>query len=346
MQLRPKIAVLGPIPHDRITTHRGDVIEKYGCVLYTVAALASLLDGEGQICPIVHVRRKDEEAVKRELAQFRNVDLTGVRATTGRGDVVELEYVDQNKRTERQTGFMSQIVPEDVEFALDADAFVCVPITDYQVSESTLAYIKQHSAATILLDAHGPTNALTKGGARHHRLWIDRDSWLPHVDILKMNLEEAGCSWFPSEMALEHHDAGNPIPEEQLPVFAEHCLRHGVQAVCVTLDQRGCVAYHLDDSGGLVEEEIPRIVVDDVVDATGAGDSFAAGMAFGFLQDHDIVSAARYGNAMGAQRVSGSGLDVYRPLAETNKQIARTYGAAVKAEPNPQLGRAPRQTAR
>ena len=91
------------------------------------------------------------------------------------------------------------------------------------------------------------------------------------------------------------------------------------------------MAYHLDESGGLVEEEIPRIVVDDVVDATGAGDSFAAGMAFGFLQDHDIVSAARYGNAMGAQRVSGSGLDVYRPLAETNKQIARTYGAPVRA---------------
>ena len=93
-----------------------------------------------------------------------------------------------------------------------------------------------------------------------------------------------------------------PSPEEQLPEFAEHCLRHGVQAVCVTLDERGCVAYHLDDSGGLVEEEMPRIVVDDVVDTTGAGDSFAAGMAFGYLQDADIVSAARYGNAMGAQR--------------------------------------------
>jgi sugar/nucleoside kinase (ribokinase family) len=67
-------------------------------------------------------------------------------------------------------------------------------------------------------------------------------------------------------------------------------------------------------------------VIEHVVDTTGAGDSFAAGMAFGYLQDRDIVRAAHYGNAMGAQRCSGSGLNVYLSLAETNKQIARTYG--------------------
>ena len=47
---------------------------------------------------------------------------------------------------------------------------------------------------------------------------------------------------------------------------------------------------------------MPRIPVEHVVDTTGCGDSFAAGMAFGYLQDHDIVQAAQYGNAMGAQR--------------------------------------------
>jgi adenosine kinase len=155
---------------------------------------------------------------------------------------------------------------------------------------------------------------------------VERDCWLPHIDILKMNLEEAGCSWFPSPAALEHHDAGAPIAEEQLPEFAEHCLRHGVRAVCVTLDQRGCVVYWLDDAGGLAEQVVPRIPVEHVVDTTGAGDSFAAGMAFGYLQDRDIVRAAQYGNAMGAQRVSGSGLDVYRSLPETDKQLALSYG--------------------
>ena len=63
---------------------------------------------------------------------------------------------------------------------------------------------------------------------------------------------------------------------------------------------------------------------------TGAGDSFAAGLAFGYLQDADVVRAAQYGNAMGAQRCTGSTLDVYLPLPQTNKQLADTYGSAFK----------------
>jgi sugar/nucleoside kinase (ribokinase family) len=141
-------------------------------------------------------------------------------------------------------------------------------------------------------------------------------------------VEEAGCSWFPSQIAQEADAAGTPLPPEKLPEFAEHCLRHGVRAVCVTLDERGCVAYWLDESGGLAERVVPRIPVGHVVDTTGAGDSFAAGMAFGYLQDGDIVRAAQYGNAMGAQRCTGSALDVYLSLAQTDKQLADTYGTS------------------
>ena len=320
------VVVLGPIPRDRITTHNGEVFEKYGCALYTVAALAALLDDDDRILPIVHVRREDEEPIKELLAQFPNVDLTGIRSASDHGAVVELTYTDQANRIEQQTGFMDPITPADVEFALHADAFVCVPITDYEVGQATLAYIKQHSAGTVLLDAHGPTSTLVIGGERRRRLWVERDSWLPHIDLLKMNLEEAGCSWFPSPAALEHHDAGAPIPPEQLPDFAEHCLRHGVKAVCVTLDERGCAAYWLDEAGELVERIVPRIPIEHVVDTTGAGDSFAAGLAFGYLQGADVARAAQYGNAMGAQRCTGSTLDVYLPLQQTNKQLADTYG--------------------
>lgn len=325
------VAVLGPIPLDRITTHRGEVFKKYGCALYTVAALAALLDDEDRIYPVVHVRREDEGPIKDLLSVFPNVDLTGIRSASDHGAVVELTYVDQNTRIEKQTGFMAPITPADVEFALHADAFVCVPITDYEVGQATLAHIKQHSAGTILLDAHGPTSTLMIGGERRRRLWVERDSWLPYVDILKMNEEEAGCSWFPSQIAQGHVDAGTPLPADQLPEFAEHCLRHGVQAVCVTLDESGCVAYRLDDAGEIVERTVPRIPVEHVVDTTGAGDSFAAGMAFGYLQNADIVRAAQYGNAMGAQRCSGSGLDVYLSLAQTDQQLADTYGAAAES---------------
>jgi hypothetical protein len=85
------VAVLGPIPFDRVTTHRGDVQEKFGCVLYTVAALSALLGPEDRICPVVHVRQQDEAKIKALLSQFPQVDLTGVRSSLDRGDVVELD---------------------------------------------------------------------------------------------------------------------------------------------------------------------------------------------------------------------------------------------------------------
>jgi adenosine kinase len=319
------VAVLGPIPFDRVTTHRGDVLEKYGCALYTVAALSALLGPNDRICPIVHVRKQDEANIRELLSQFPQVDLTGVSSKLDRGDVVELEYLDQNRRAERQTHFMAPIRPEDVEFVLDADAFVCVPITDYQVSQDTLRFIKQNSSGTILLDAHGPAVALTKGGERANRLWIERDAWLPFIDILKMNLEEAGCSWFPSG-ASPSTTSAEPLAMEDLPLFAEHCLDRGVKGVCVTLDESGCAVYYRDANGVMQEDLVDRLKVKHVVDTTGCGDSFAAGMGYGYLATRDFVQAARYGNAMGAQRCSGTELAAYLPLAETNKQLDEAYG--------------------
>ena len=320
-----RIAVLGPIPRDRIITHRGDVFEKYGCALYTVAALSALLGDEDRIYPIVHVRREDEEPIKELLSAFPNVDLTGVRSASDHGAVVELRYVDQNVRIEQQTGFMAPITPADVEFALHAEAFVCVPITDYEVGQATLAYIKEHSAGTVLLDAHGPTSTLVVGGERRRRLWVERDSWLPHIDLLKMNLEEAGCSWFPSprraraprrRLTDRHREAARV--RRALPASrGESGVRHpGRTRLCRLLAGR--------QRGDLAEQIVPRIPMEHVVDTTGAGDSFAAGLAFGYLQDGDIVRAARYGNAMGAQRCTGLRRSTSTcRWPQTNKQTRR-----------------------
>jgi adenosine kinase len=319
-----KVAVLGPIPRDQIETYAGERVEKYGCVLYTAVALSALLDVGDTVVPISHVRRQDEGTIKQILGPFPNIDTSGITSPADQGDVVELRYLDQNRRVERQTSFMNPVLPADVDKVLDADVFVCVPITDYEVGQPTLRYIKEHSRATVVLDAHGPTTTLTRGGERHPRAWADLDVWLPYTDILKMNLDEASSTWL-GESAEVTADPPR-LSDEQLCGLAQHCLDRGVGAVCVTLDERGCVAFYRDGAGGIAGEFVDRIEVKHVVDTTGAGDSFAGGLAYGYLAYRDYVVACQYGNAMGAQRCTGTELNVYLSRVETERQIRAAYG--------------------
>jgi sugar/nucleoside kinase (ribokinase family) len=321
-----KVAVLGPIPRDRIVTHTGEQFEKYGCALYTAVALSALLDPGDTIVPICHVRRRDEAPIKEILSAYRNIDTSGITSTHDQGDVVELRYIEHNRRVERQTSFMNPILPGDVDKVADADLFVCVPITDYEVGQPTLRRIKENnSSAIIVLDAHGPTTTLTRSGERHPRVWADRDVWLPYLDILKMNLEEASSTWLGESPELV---ADPPrLSHDALRDLAQHCLDRGVGAVCVTLDERGCVVFYREDSGAIATEVVDRIHIERVVDATGAGDSFAAGLGFGYLEFRDYVMACQYGNAMGAQRCAGTELNVYLSREETQRQILAAYGS-------------------
>ena len=92
------------------------------------------------------------------------------------------------------------------------------------------------------------------------------------------------------------------------------------------MDERGCMLYTKKD-GKFNEELIPPVKVGKVIDTTGAGDSFAGGIAFGLLMDKsDYQSAGKYGNAIGAQRTQGSTFEVFKSKEETDKMILDNYG--------------------
>ncbi len=321
-----KVAVIGPIPRDHISTHNDEIIEKYGCVTHTAIALANLLSDEDQIIPVSHVRKKDEAAILEILQPYQNIKPSHITSDLDQGDVINLNFIDQNKRLEKQTAFMNPILPKDIDDLMDCEVFVFVPVTDFEVPLETLRYIKSNSKASIIFDAHGPTNTLTTQGDRLMKFWVDRDRWLPFIDILKMNLEEANCSWFEKEYKLHELERNEEIEMEKLPEFAQHCLNQGLNSLYVTLDSRGVMVYTLAD-GELQQELVPSIKVDKVIDTTGCGDSFAGGVAFGLLKNRDdFIGAARYGNAMGAQRTQGRTFDVFKSLAETEKMIMERYG--------------------
>jgi len=317
-----KIAVVGPIPHDTIITYRDETITKFGCVSHPTMALAKLLKDKGEVIPIAHVHKKDHNAINAIFKDDPNINTNGISSQKDQGTIIELKFIDQNNRLETQMANMSPIVPEDVEPFLDADCFVFVPITDFEIELTTLKYIKENSNAKIIFDAHGPTTFVTDNGKRLRKFWKDKKEWFKYIDVLKMNLEESICTWFDNNY--ENEDFYNEDSTEHLDEFAEFVLNNGVEYLYVTLDSRGCAIYSKKNDE-INKEFVKSVAVQNVIDTTGCGDSFAGGLAFGFTLFNDPIKAAHYANTLGALRTQGKGFDVFKSLEETDVIIARNY---------------------
>ncbi len=78
-------------------------------------------------------------------------------------------------------------------------------------------------------------------------------------------------------------------------------LQHGVKNLVITLGEEGALV-----TDGAQEIHLPAYRV-PVVDTTAAGDAFAAAFAVALAEGHDLVEAARWGNAAGALAVTKAG---------------------------------------
>lgn len=111
-----------------------------------------------------------------------------------------------------------------------------------------------------------------------------RDS-LPLIDYLTPNEDEA------------RYYSGKDSPEAMADVF----LDCGVKNVVIKLGSRGCYLKNAETA-----LRLPACAV-RAVDATGAGDNFAAGFAAEILRGADAAGALRFANACGAICASAVG---------------------------------------
>jgi sugar/nucleoside kinase (ribokinase family) len=124
-------------------------------------------------------------------------------------------------------------------------------------------------------------------------VWDDTGRWvdvlapcLPKIDYFVPNLPEA--------QAL----TGLESPED----VARALLGKGVGTVALKMGADGCLV--MGDAGSALR--LPAFQV-DVVDATGAGDAFAAGFIAGVWKGWSLGETARFANAVGALCVTGVG---------------------------------------
>lgn len=146
------------------------------------------------------------------------------------------------------------------------------------------------SAATVLV-AQGYLREWSADGAIRPRDWEDADEIVPLV----------------SAVVLSEDDVAGDLTAPR------HWARNG--RVYVTLAERGVLVM---DRGS--ETPIPGYPVARVVDPTGAGDAFAAGLAIALSESRAADDCARFANAVASFAVEGIGME---SLADRGTVLAR-----------------------
>jgi adenosine kinase len=102
-------------------------------------------------------------------------------------------------------------------------------------------------------------------------------------------------------------------------------LAREVKALVVTLGPKGSLI--LADGA---RHEIPSVAVDQVVDPTGCGDAYRAGLLYGIAQDWDWPTTGRLGSLMGAIKIGHRGAQNHRAgREEIDERFGREFGYAL-----------------
>lgn len=88
---------------------------------------------------------------------------------------------------------------------------------------------------------------------------------------------------------------------DSLEAAARRVLAYGPRIVCITLGAGGSLAVSAAETFRASAFSVP------VVDSTGAGDCFAAGFVYGFLQNWPLAQTATFASAVGALSVTQRG---------------------------------------
>lgn len=200
---------------------------------------------------------------------------------------------------ERATGLEYRFVPEGPEVGAAEMARAVAVIADqdfdWLVASGSLPHglgpeaygplvrLAAERGARVALDTSGPALAATLAAGP--------------VALIKPSLGE-----------LRHALGGGPLEGEAEIAAAAEALRarHGVGIVAVTLGQDGALMAGAEGVLRLPAVEVP------VISATGAGDSFLAGMIHALAQGRPEAEAFRLGMAAGAAAVLTPGTDLCR----------------------------------
>lgn len=283
------VAVVGHITKDLIRIPgKPDRAQAGGSAFYVSVALRSLgLD----VTVVTAVAADDEAPLLGGLAA------RGIRVLNGRTEVTttfENVYEDHSL-TARQQWVRSVAAPITVRdvLAVRADAFHVGPLTRREIPLEVLEELRKHTQ-TVAFDAQGMLREVVDERVQPGR-WTEVSRALPLIDVLKVDDVEAARL------------VGSTTPLEA----AARLASFGVRDVLVTFADRGSLV----SSAGHVAH-IPALRPAAYVDATGCGDTYAAGYLYARLGGAEPEGAACFAAAAASLKLEG-----YGPFSGTAEDV-------------------------
>ncbi len=249
---------------DCIERADGSTAMGLGGLAYSVSALAALGGESVEILPVCRVADDTREAVDLEWNRYPNVSKEALLAWPGPGSCVDLIYRSGGNvggdRDERLRWPTPPLEPAEIEPLHGCDAVLVNCITGAVLTPEALAVVAA-LPVPIHLDVHSLVLGIDPAGRRYPRRPPDWRAWLESADSLQCNEQEAAI--------LAGESGWNRTTEGFVRRLVD--ARVGPRVVVITRAARGASLYCADRPR--LDLKAPRV---DVVDPTGAGDTFGA----------------------------------------------------------------------
>ena len=187
-------------------------------------------------------------------------------------------------------------------------AFTLEDISDEVLADCDIVFV---GGAMLLSSFDGePTRKLMKRAREMGKItvldtaWDFDDIWLPKIEACLSELDY----FIPSV-----EEAAKLTGEDDPYKIAEKLHAMGPTNVVVKVGKDGALVC----PAGEMPTMVPSFLIEKPVDTTGAGDSWCSGFLTGLASGWDMVTSARFGNAVGAHCVQAIGASTGIPPMQT-----------------------------
>ncbi len=149
---------------------------------------------------------------------------------------------------------------------------------------------------------------------------------LPKVKIAIGTEEEILAATLQSaeQVSIKHQQISAPEIKGDIDASIKKIIKSGPEVLIVKRGSKGATIFYKNGS----QEEVPGFPV-EILNVLGAGDAFASGFIYGYLQGWDLYKACRLGNASGAWVVQKPGCANDMPYYDEVMQFADSRGGLI-----------------